>query len=109
MKILKFGGSSVKTTERIEQVVQLISSAHPCAVVVSAFGGVTDQLIQLIASAERGADYNNDLQLLIDRHRQSIHDLHLQKEFLFNAVQKIENELRDTLSTIANQKNVHHN
>jgi len=104
MKILKFGGSSVKTTERIEQVVQLISSAHPCAVVVSAFGGVTDQLIQLIASAERGADYNNDLQLLIDRHRQTIHDLHLQKEFLFNAVQKIENELRDTLSTIANQK-----
>ena len=104
MKILKFGGSSVKTTERIEQVVQLISSAHPCAVVVSAFGGVTDQLIQLIASAEQGADYNNDLQLLFDRHRQTIHDLHLQKEFLFNAVQKIENELRDTLSTIANQK-----
>ena len=104
MKILKFGGSSVKTTERIEQVVQLISSAHPCAVVVSAFGGVTDQLIQLIASAERGADYNNDLQLLFDRHRQTIHDLHLQKELLFNAVQKIENELRDTLSTIANQK-----
>ena len=104
MKILKFGGSSVKTTERIEQVVQLISSAHPCAVVVSAFGGVTDQLIQLIACAERGADYNNELQLLFDRHRQTIHDLHLQKEFLFNAVQKIENELRDTLSTIANQK-----
>ena len=104
MKILKFGGSSVKTTERIEQMVQLISSAHPCAVVVSAFGGVTDQLIQLIASAERGADYNNDLQLLFDRHRQTIHDLHLQKELLFNAVQKIENELRDTLSTIANQK-----
>ena len=103
MKILKFGGSSVKTPERIQQVVQLISSAHPCAVVVSAFGGVTDQLIQLIASAERGADYNNDLQLLFDRHRQTIHDLHLEKELLFNVVQKIENELGDTLSTIANQ------
>jgi aspartokinase/homoserine dehydrogenase 1 len=75
MKILKFGGSSVKTTERIEQVVQLISSAHPCGVVISAFGGITDQLIQLIACAERGADYNNDLQLFFDRHRQTIHDL----------------------------------
>ena len=104
MKILKFGGSSVKTPEQIEQVVQLISSAHPCAVVVSAFGGVTNQLIQLIACAERGADYNNELQLLFDRHRQTIHDLHLEKELLFNAVQKIENELGDTLSTIANQK-----
>ena len=97
MKILKFGGSSVKTPEQIEQVVQLISSAHPCAVVVSAFGGVTDQLIQLIACAERGADCNNDLQLLFDRHRQTIHDLHLKKELLFNTVQEIENELCRTL------------
>ena len=104
MKILKFGGSSVKTTERIEQVVQLISSEHPCGVVVSAFGGITNQLIQLIACAERGADYNNDLQLFFDRHRKTIHDLHLEKELLFNTVQKIENELSVKLSTIANQK-----
>ncbi|MBT7519283.1 MAG: bifunctional aspartate kinase/homoserine dehydrogenase I [Candidatus Marinimicrobia bacterium] len=104
MKILKFGGSSVKTTERIEQVVQLISSEHPCGVVVSAFGGITDQLIQLIAYAERGADYNNDLQLFFDRHRKTIHDLHIEKELLFNTVQEIENELSVTLSTIANQK-----
>ncbi len=104
MKILKFGGSSVTTPERIEQVVQLISSEHPCGVVVSAFGGITDQLIQLIACAERGTDYNNELQLLFDRHRQTIHDLHLEKELLFSTVQKIEDELGDTLSTIANQK-----
>jgi len=104
MKILKFGGSSVTTPERIEQVVQLISSEHPCGAVVSAFGGITDQLIQLIACAERGTDYNNELQLLFDRHRQTIHDLHLKKELLFSTVQKIEDELGDTLSTIANQK-----
>ncbi len=104
MKILKFGGSSVTTPERIEQVVQLISSEHPCGVVVSAFGGITDQLIQLIACAERGTDYNNELQLLFDRHRQTIHDLHLKKELLFSTVQKIEDELGVTLSTIANQK-----
>jgi len=104
MKILKFGGSSVKTTERIEQVVQLISSEHPCGVVVSAFGGITDQLIQLIACAERGADYNNDLQLFFDRHRKTIHNLHLEKEILFSTVQKIEDELGVTLSTITNQK-----
>ena len=104
MKILKFGGSSVKTTERIERVVQLISSEHPCGVVISAFGGITDQLIQLIACAERGADYNNDLQLFFDRHRKTIHNLHLEKEILFSTVQKIEDELGVTLSTITNQK-----
>ena len=104
MKILKFGGSSVTTPERIEQVVQLISSEHPCGVVVSAFGGITDQLIQLISCAERGTDYNNELQLLFDRHRQTIHDLHLEKELLFSTVKKIEDELGVTLSTIAHQK-----
>ena len=104
MKILKFGGSSVKTTERIERVVQLISSEHPCGVVISAFGGITDQLIQLIACAERGADYNNDLQFFFDRHRKTIHNLHLEKEILFSTVQKIEDELGVTLSTITNQK-----
>ena len=104
MKILKFGGSSVKTAERIEHVVQLISFEHPCGVVVSAFGGVTDQLIRLIACAELGADCNNDLQLFFERHRKIIHDLYLEKKPLFNTVQEIENELCDTLSTIANQK-----
>jgi aspartokinase len=34
MKILKFGGSSIKTTERIEQVVQLISSDNPDDIIV---------------------------------------------------------------------------
>ena len=104
MKILKFGGSSVKTSQRIEQVVQLISSEHPCGVVVSAFGGITDQLIQLISCAERDADYNNDLQLFFDRHRKTIHDLHLEKELLFNTIQEIENELCLILSTIAKKK-----
>ena len=46
MKILKFGGSSVATPESILRVKQIVSSRPESSiVVVSALGGVTDQLI----------------------------------------------------------------
>ena len=50
MKILKFGGSSVATPERIKAVIDIIQSSkseESIAVVFSAFGGVTDALISL--------------------------------------------------------------
>jgi aspartokinase len=51
MKILKFGGSSVATAERIKGVIEIIAKAQQekqkIAVVVSAMGGTTDALIQM--------------------------------------------------------------
>ena len=52
MKVLKFGGSSLATAERVHKVVEIVESATvdgPVAVVVSAFGGVTDDLIPQLA------------------------------------------------------------
>lgn len=49
-KILKFGGSSVETPERIKNVIEIIKKTHessPIAVVVSAFGGITNRLIAI--------------------------------------------------------------
>ena len=46
MKVLKFGGTSVGSPETIRTVRQIIESEHEaCAVVVSAFGGITDLII----------------------------------------------------------------
>ncbi len=59
MKVLKFGGSSVGNPERIKNVVDLFletSKEESLVVVVSAFQGVTDQLIQLGRSASKGDD-----------------------------------------------------
>ncbi len=45
MKVLKFGGSSIGTPERIRNVKKIIDSEQlPCVVVVSAFQDVTDSL-----------------------------------------------------------------
>ncbi|MFZ1291799.1 MAG: bifunctional aspartate kinase/homoserine dehydrogenase I [Melioribacteraceae bacterium] len=60
MKVLKFGGTSVGNSERISQVIKIIEDYHSqnqkIAVVFSAFGGVTDQLIDLSQKALKRDD-----------------------------------------------------
>ena len=56
MKVLKFGGSSVAKPERIQAIVRILkkyqSQNEPFTVVFSAFGGVTDALLDMAAKAE---------------------------------------------------------
>ena len=51
MKIMKFGGSSIENPDRIKNVMEIIIKAksenNNVAVVFSAFGGVTDELIKI--------------------------------------------------------------
>jgi len=50
-KILKFGGSSIKTADRIKNIVEIVKSQKKddcsIAIVVSALGGITDKLISI--------------------------------------------------------------
>jgi aspartokinase/homoserine dehydrogenase 1 len=79
MVILKFGGSSVATPARIQSVMNIIGQRQPngkLAVVVSAFGGVTDTLIALSNLAlERKEEYKTQLTELEDRHLQTVREL----------------------------------
>ena len=70
MKILKFGGSSVGTPESILRVKEIVSSRQePSIVVVSALGGVTDQLIRASRLAEAGdAAFRDEIAQLRARH-----------------------------------------
>ena len=70
MRVLKFGGSSVATAESIAQVCEIIARrADRTVVVVSAMGGVTDQLLQLARTAEHeGLVDNRSLASLRARH-----------------------------------------
>jgi aspartokinase/homoserine dehydrogenase 1 len=70
MKVLKFGGTSVGSPERIKGVKKIIESqSSPCVVVVSAFSGITDDLkvISELASA-RNEEYKILLEKLKIRH-----------------------------------------
>jgi aspartokinase/homoserine dehydrogenase 1 len=58
MIVLKFGGSSVATSERISAVLDILESyvrsGKDITVVFSAFGGVTDSLLLMASLAEHG-------------------------------------------------------
>lgn len=79
MKILKFGGSSVGTPERIKSIISLTTDSNRYApneiraIVVSAFQGVTDTLIALAKQAAiQDLTYTQTLDALAKRHLDSI-------------------------------------
>lgn len=80
MRILKFGGSSIATPERIKNVIDIVKQHHSTyngiALVVSAQGGVTDQLVKLCASipTDKVSCETNILEIE-QRHLNSIKDL----------------------------------
>ncbi len=70
MKILKFGGTSLKDAQQIQRVSRIITrQQQPFIVVVSAFAGVTDCLIRAAQMAAEGDDsYRNIEKELEERH-----------------------------------------
>jgi aspartokinase/homoserine dehydrogenase 1 len=70
MKVLKFGGSSVGTSEAALKVKNIVENAgDTVVVVVSALGGTTDQLLGAAQLASRGdASYQTDLEAITARH-----------------------------------------
>lgn len=70
MKVLKFGGTSVGTVESIRLVKHIVEQTDsPVIVVVSALGGVTDQLLRITRQASQGDEaYLQELDALASRH-----------------------------------------
>ncbi|MEM7050272.1 MAG: bifunctional aspartate kinase/homoserine dehydrogenase I [Acidobacteriota bacterium] len=79
MKVLKFGGSSLATPERIVTVAGILATAlesGPVACVLSAFGGVTDDLAAAARAAEqRDESYREIVERLAERHRAAAESL----------------------------------
>ena len=76
MKILKFGGSSLSTPATIRDVGRILLEARrhgPVIGVVSAFQGVTDQLLECARLAERAdSSYEDLLEQIARRHRSAV-------------------------------------
>ncbi|HRI78278.1 MAG TPA: bifunctional aspartate kinase/homoserine dehydrogenase I [Cyclobacteriaceae bacterium] len=106
MKVLKFGGSSVSTPERIKSVIDIVRPVlerEPIVLVFSAFGGITDNLIQLSEQALAGNEsYRDQLKTLEDRHLEAVRKLiniQRQSSILAN-VKTMVNELEDVIHGI---------
>ncbi|MCA1583258.1 MAG: bifunctional aspartate kinase/homoserine dehydrogenase I [Acidobacteria bacterium] len=73
MKTLKFGGSSLATPERVASVGRIVLDSarqQPTILVVSAFGGITNGLLECAHLAERAdTAYRRKCRKIADRHR----------------------------------------
>jgi len=98
MKVLKFGGTSVGSAENIKKVKKIIQSREgDIIVVVSALGGITDNILTAAKNASTGtADFHSSLNEIKKRHQEII-------EALFNgngSIKYIVEELLDELEQI---------
>lgn len=79
MKVLKFGGTSVATSENIKKVISIVKESSykdNIAVVVSALGGITDVLLDAGNLACSGnEEYQLKFKNIEDRHLQAIREL----------------------------------
>ncbi len=101
MLVLKFGGTSVAGAERIAAVAEIITAAassEPVVVVVSAFRGVTDALLQMARAAAAQQDWQSYWQQIADRHRHAAMELSLEPP---TEVERLLEELYSFCSGIA--------
>ena len=74
MKVLKFGGTSVGTVESLCSVKKIVEGCNePVIVVVSALGGITDQLINTAKLAAQGdTAHLENYACIVERHNKVI-------------------------------------
>jgi len=83
MEVLKFGGTSVGSAERMKAVAKLINYPGKKIVVLSAMSGTTDHLVK-ITQALLKKENNNAAQLIADlepRYRKTVQELYATEEY----------------------------
>ena len=100
MKVMKFGGTSVGSVNSILTIKSIVASLNePVIVVVSAVGGITDQLIKTMNLASSGnVEYQQQFQAIRKRHEDLL--LGLFSDKLLDAVQFEVNQMLDELGNI---------
>ena len=101
MQVLKFGGTSVGSPERMQHVAKLIQNGGTKIVVLSAVSGTTNKLVQIAAALEQEQTQaaQNQIQALRKEYDVFVEQLLDDKAFIQRAVQ-ILNTAFNTLSDL---------
>lgn len=94
MNIFKFGGASLKSSDRIKQVAHIIQSQSkvPLLVVVSAIDKTTNALERVVTAAHNKTSAESEIQVLQASHLQLVQELKLPQE--------VENEVSGLFSEL---------
>jgi len=107
MRVLKFGGSSISSGERIRKIVSLIDPLKRTVFVFSAVGGVTNLLTEFIQKTKDGdKELSNELiRKIREVHYLIISDLFASNNFKQIAEMKVEDSLKLISSYISRRIN----
>lgn len=101
MKVLKFGGTSVGSVKSIlslKKIVENEAKHQPVVIVVSALGGITDQLLSTSQMALRHEErWKDEFNAMVDRHHKMIDTIITDtksREDLFNQVDILFEQLK---------------
>lgn len=101
MKVLKFGGTSVGSVNSIlslKRIVEKAAKQQPVVVVVSALGGITDQLLSTAQQALQGDEaWKQSFDEMVERHHKLIDTIitnNANRVELFNTVDALFEQLR---------------
>jgi aspartate kinase (EC 2.7.2.4) len=83
MKVLKFGGTSVGSPERIQNLAQLVQCNEPVIIVLSAMAGTTNALVEITEllyrkDMKKASEQINDLE---EQYRKRIEELFTTEDF----------------------------
>lgn len=101
MKVLKFGGTSVGSVKSIlslKRIVENEAKKQPVIVVVSALGGITDQLLATAQLALKGDEtWKDEFASMVDRHHKMVDTIitnPTKREALFTTIDSLLEQLR---------------
>lgn len=106
MKVLKFGGSSVASSENINKVIDIVKDSslnNNIALVVSALGGVTDLLLEAgNLACNNNANYVQSFKIIEEKHLQITRELIPvnNQSGVLGQVKKMLNKLENTLEGV---------
>ena len=92
MKILKFGGTSLGSAERIKKAATLIDEEHKSVVVLSAMGGITNALVDLYGHLMNGRSSQalESISGLKNHFSETAYQLFDKKDFLMKALNEVD-------------------
>lgn len=105
MKVLKFGGTSVGSIENLHKVKEIIQrQSDDVVVIVSAFGGVTDQILTMANTAAQMRTFDvNEMMEITTRHMTAINTIieKSEQENVRQKVQKCLDELENLIKGVS--------
>ena len=94
MKVLKFGGTSVGTPQRMKDVVKLITDGEQKIVVLSAMSGTTNMLYEIsdYLHKKNPVGANEIINQLEEKYFQHVDDLYTSEEYKHKATEFLQQE-----------------